>query len=149
MPSKLEAQFADQWGRLYPSLPFLREVTIPPWEAWASERKALGLAKVRRAFVGDFVWEQAKVVCELQGAIWVKGGHSTGGGIQRDAIKQVTAAAGGWVVLPLTAEMIGPQGGIWLPKVAAVIQQRMGSYSKGPGEPEPLPAPSPAARRRP
>jgi len=149
MPSRLEQQFSDKWGRLYPGLPFLRELTIPPWEAWASERKALGIAKVRRAFVADFAWPDARVVVEVQGGTWVTSGHSTGTGIQRDAIKALTAAAGGWVVVPLTGDMIGPQGGIWLPKVAAVIRSRMGSYSKGPGKPRPLPAPSPAARRRP
>lgn len=125
MASRLEQQFSDAWGRSFPDLPFLREQTIPPWQAWASERKALGLAKVRRAFVGDFVWPDARVVCELQGAIWVKGGHSTGGGIQRDAIKSLTAAAGGWVVVGLTADMIGPQGSVWLPKVAGLIRSRM------------------------
>ena len=126
MASRLEQQFSDRWGRSFPDLPFICEQTIPPWEAWATERKALGLAKVRRAFVGDFVWPEARVVVELQGAIWVKGGHSTGGGIERDAVKSLTAAAGGWVVLALTADMIGPQGSVWLPKVAAVIRQRMG-----------------------
>ena len=142
MPSRLEQQFSDKWGRLYPSLLFLREVTIPPWEAWASERKALGLAKVRRAFVADFAWPDARVVVEVQGGTWVTSGHSTGTGIQRDAIKALTAAAGGWVVVPLTGDMIGPQGGIWLPKVAAVIRSRMGSYSKAPAEAGALPAPS-------
>jgi very-short-patch-repair endonuclease len=126
MPSRLEAQFAHTWGKAYPSLPFSREVSIPPWEAWATERKALGLAKVRRAYVADFAWLDARVVVEVQGGTWVKSGHSTGTGIQRDAIKALTAAAGGWVVLALTADMIGPQGSIWLPRVAEVIRQRAG-----------------------
>jgi very-short-patch-repair endonuclease len=127
MPSRLEAQFAHTWARLYPDLAFSREVTIEPWEAWAVERKALGLAKVRRAYVGDFVWEQAKVVCELQGATFVTGAHSTGTGIERDCIKALTAASGGWLVLPLTTQMVTKQGHLWLPRVAAVIRQRMGA----------------------
>jgi very-short-patch-repair endonuclease len=126
MPSRLEAQFADKWARLYPGLAFSREVSIPPWEAWAVERKALGLAKVRRAFVGDFVWEQSRVVVELQGATFTVGAHSTGTGIERDCIKALTAASGGWLVLPLTAQMVGRQGNIWLPRVAEVIRQRAG-----------------------
>ena len=125
MPSRLEAQFAHTWGRLYPDLAFSREVTIEPWEAWAVERKALGMAKVRRAYVADFAWPDARVVVEVQGATWTKGGHSTGTGIQRDAIKALTAAAGGWVVVALTADMIGPQGSVWLPKVAGLIRSRM------------------------
>ena len=125
MPSSLEAQFEAKWGRLYPGLPFLREQTIPPWEAWATERKAQGLAKVRRAYVGDFIWPDARVVLEVQGATWVTGGHSTGTGIERDAIKALTAAAGGWVVVGLTAQMLGKLGDVWLPKLAALIQQRM------------------------
>lgn len=125
MPSSLEAQFEAKWGRLYPGLPFLREQTISPWEAWATERKALGLAKVRRAYVGDFIWPDARVVLEVQGSTWVTGGHSTGTGIERDAIKALTAAAGGWIVVGLTAQMLGKHGSIWLPKLAALIQQRM------------------------
>jgi very-short-patch-repair endonuclease len=142
MPSRLEAQFAHTWGRLYPGLPFVREVSIPPWQAWAVERKALGLAKVRRAYVADFAWPDARVVVEVQGGTWVKSGHSTGTGIQRDAIKALTAAAGGWVVLGLTGEMIGPQGSVWLPKVAGLIRSRIDTYSKAPAETGALPAPS-------
>jgi very-short-patch-repair endonuclease len=142
MPSRLEQQFADKWGRLYPGLPFLREVTIEPWEAWAVERKALGLAKVRRAYVADFAWPDARVVVELQGATWTTGAHSTGTGIERDCIKALTAATGGWLVLPLTTQMVGKQGHLWLPKVAAVIQQRMGTYTKAPAEARALAAPS-------
>jgi very-short-patch-repair endonuclease len=125
MPSRLEAQFAHTWGRLYPGLPFVREVSIPPWEAWASEKKQLGLAKRRVAYRGDFVWEQAQVVVELQGGTFTVGAHSTGTGIERDCIKALTAASGGWLVLPLTAQMVGKQGHLWLPRVAAVILQRM------------------------
>jgi very-short-patch-repair endonuclease len=123
--SRLEAQFAAKWEAQYPGLPFLREVSIEPWQRWATERKALGLAKVRRAYVADFAWPEARVVVEIQGGTWVKSGHSTGTGIQRDAIKALTAAAGGWVVVGLTADMIGPQGSVWLPKVAGLIRSRM------------------------
>lgn len=125
MPSRLEAQFKHKWGKLYPGLPFVREQTIPPWEAWATEKKAMGWVKKRVPFRGDFLWPEAQVVVEVQGATWTKGGHSTGTGIQRDAIKALTAAAGGWVVVPLTAQMVGEQGHVWLPKVAALIRSRM------------------------
>lgn len=124
MPSRLEEQFSATWGRLFPDLPFCREQSIAPWEAWAVERKALGLAKVRRAYVGDFIFRDARVVVEVQGATWVRGGHSTGAGIQRDAVKALTAAAGGWLVVPLTEKMVGAQAGIWLPKLAEVIRSR-------------------------
>jgi very-short-patch-repair endonuclease len=142
MPSRLEAQFAHTWARLYPGLAFSREVSIPPWEQWAVERKSLGLAKVRRAFVADFAWPDARVVVEVQGGTCVKSGHSTGTGIQRDAVKSLTAAAGGWVVLALTADMIGPQGSVWLPKVAGLIQSRMATYTKAPAEARAKAAPS-------
>jgi very-short-patch-repair endonuclease len=125
MASRLEDRFANDWRQLYPGLPFLREQTIPPWQAWADERKALGLVRRRVPYVADFVWPQAMVAVEIQGATWVQGGHSSGAGIQRDAMKAITAAAGGWVVLPLTGNMLTRDGSIWLPKVAGIIRSRL------------------------
>lgn len=128
--SALEDQFAHRWGQLYPDLPPLRGQTIPPWEAWAAERKSLGLARVRRAFVGDFIWPSAQVVVEIQGGTWVVSGHSTGTGIKRDATKLLTAAIGGWLVVPLTAEMMKAESGVWFPKLAGLIRARACEFAK-------------------
>jgi len=56
-----------------------------------------------------------KLLVEVQGAIWVKGGHSTGTGISRDAEKLNLATLAGWRTLVLTAEMIKDGRGLrWI-----------------------------------
>lgn len=59
-----------------------------------------------RRFRWDFSWPDKKVLVEVQGAVWVKGGHSTGGGITRDAEKNNLAVLAGWKPLIVTAEHI-------------------------------------------
>ena len=120
----LEAHFAAEWEALCPDLPFEREATIPAWVEWAAEKKRLGLAKVRRPFRADFLWRDARVVVEIQGATWAVGAHSTGSGIERDAQKALSAAAGGWIVVPITGTMLARQAAVWLPMLEQVIRQR-------------------------
>ena len=59
-----------------------------------------------RRFRWDFAWPSKKLLVEVQGAIWVKGGHSTGTGITRDAEKLNLATLAGWRTLIVTAEHI-------------------------------------------
>jgi very-short-patch-repair endonuclease len=128
--SLLEDRFATAWAVRYPELPFQREVVIPPWEAWSHERKLLGLAKRRQAYRADFVWPEARVAVEIQGAIWKGGAHSTGSGVNRDCAKTLVAQCGGWAVLPLTDRMIIPQQLIWLPRIAQLITDRIHGASR-------------------
>jgi hypothetical protein len=74
-----------------------------------------------RKFRGDFVYPPAKVIIEIQGAVWTKGGHSTGTGITRDALKSALALANGWVtiLIPTTAY------DTMIPIAAAIIEQRV------------------------
>ena len=68
-----------------------------------------------RRFRWDFAWPSKKLLVEVQGAIWVKGGHSTGTGISRDAEKLNLATLAGWRTLILTAEMIKDGRGLkWI-----------------------------------
>jgi hypothetical protein len=46
------------------------------------------------------------VAVEVVGGVWIKSGHTTGSGINRDCLKMSMAAAVGWRVLPVTREMI-------------------------------------------
>lgn len=46
------------------------------------------------------------VLIEVQGGIWVKGGHSTGTGITRDAEKNNLAVLAGYRTLIVTSEHI-------------------------------------------
>ncbi len=59
-----------------------------------------------RRFRWDFAWSSKRVLVEVQGAIWVRGGHSTGSGITRDATKNNLAVLAGWKPLIVTAEHI-------------------------------------------
>jgi very-short-patch-repair endonuclease len=68
-----------------------------------------------RRFRWDFAWPSKKILVEVQGAIWVKGGHSTGTGITRDAEKLNLATLAGWKILIVTAEHIkSGQALLWI-----------------------------------
>lgn len=123
-PSKLETLFLRRWRELAPDLPPEAEYVLPAWEAWASERKALGLVSRRVTYRADFAWPAARVALEIQGATWTLGGHSSGAGIERDCAKSLTGQAGGWCCLQLTGSMLQRQHQIWLPKIAELIRGR-------------------------
>lgn len=129
--SGLENAFQGKWLRDYPGLPFEREYIIDAWREWAQEKKDRGLSKRLGFFRADFAWPQARVCLEVQGGTFVVGGHSTGPGIERDAIKSLTAQASGWAHICLTDKMLTRGNGerIWLPKLAHLIVSRM------PGQP--------------
>jgi hypothetical protein len=124
--SPLENAFAGKWLRDCADLPFERNYVVPGWRDWAREKKALGLVTRAVPFRGDFAWPAARVCVEIQGATFVVGGHSTGPGIERDAIKNFTAQLSGWACLALTAGMLLHGNGelIWLPKLRQLILDR-------------------------
>jgi very-short-patch-repair endonuclease len=47
----------------------------------------------------DFAWPVHKVGVEIDGGMWIKGGHNTGVGSHQDRNKANAAAALGWLVL--------------------------------------------------
>lgn len=55
-----------------------------------------------RRFRFDFAWPEKKLLVEVQGAVWVQGGHSTGTGITRDAEKLNLATLAGFRCLHVT-----------------------------------------------
>lgn len=59
-----------------------------------------------RRFRWDMAWPESRLLVEVQGAVWVKGGHSTGGGINRDCEKSNLATLDGWRCLSFTKDMI-------------------------------------------
>ena len=59
-----------------------------------------------RKFRFDFAWPSKRVLVEVQGAVFVRGGHSTGVGITRDALKSNLAVLAGWKPLVVTAAHI-------------------------------------------
>lgn len=59
-----------------------------------------------RRFVFDFAYIEAQLVIEIHGQIWRLGGHTSGRGLSRDAVKLDEATALGWRYLVFTPEMI-------------------------------------------
>lgn len=59
-----------------------------------------------RRFKFDFAWEEERLLVEVQGATYVRGGHSTGTGIARDMEKLNLATLAGWRVLQFDSKMI-------------------------------------------
>ena len=60
----------------------------------------------RRRYRWDFAWPDYWVCLDVQGATWVKSGHTTGQGIRRDCEKGNLAQIHGWTALHVTAGMI-------------------------------------------
>ncbi len=62
-----------------------------------------------RRFRADFLHRESKTIIEVQGGTWIKGGHSTGTGMKRDATKSLLAANEGWQIIPLTSGMLNAE----------------------------------------
>ena len=74
-----------------------------------------------RKYEFDFTFRKAKLTVEVQGATWVKGGHSSGTGIARDAEKTILAQLEGWKVFPVTSNQIKDRSAIeWIKKGLAL-----------------------------
>lgn len=59
-----------------------------------------------RRFRFDFAWPTEKLLVEVQGGTWIKGGHSTGKGIGRDCEKECLALAEGWRVAHVDGDQV-------------------------------------------
>lgn len=59
-----------------------------------------------RKYPWDGAWPEQRILYEIQGGIWRKGGHSTGAGITRDCEKHNLAVLHGWRDFLFTAAMI-------------------------------------------
>lgn len=65
-------------------------------------------AELGRKFRADFAWPDYRLLVEVQGGIWRKGGgaHSHPTGIVRDIAKQQTAVLAGWAVFPVITDEV-------------------------------------------
>lgn len=123
--SYLEQRFAGLWTVRYPELSYVREHVIPGWRDWAKQRVLLGLATRAVPMRCDFAWPAACVGLEIQGGQWVKSGHSSGSGLERDAIKALVAQLDGWALVSFTESMLCRQDQIWLPRLEQLIRSRL------------------------
>ena len=59
-----------------------------------------------RKFRADYLFRSAKVIVEKNGAVWMKGGHSSGKGIMRDYEKSNLAQLLGWRLFSFTPQQL-------------------------------------------
>lgn len=79
--------------------------------------RAHGLPKPRqqyqfhptRKYRADFAWPHARLLVEVQGGVWAKGGgrHTRGTGYEADCERMVLAQLAGWRILYVTEKAIG------------------------------------------
>lgn len=72
-----------------------------------------------RRWRADFAHVEAKVLIEIEGAVWAKGRHTRGGGFIADAEKYNTATLNGWRVFRLADRMISR---MWCERIADFIR---------------------------
>ena len=78
----------------------LRVLNVPPPE----EREYGAIAS--RKYRWDFAYPSARLLIEIQGAVFKKGAHSSGVGVTRDITKANIATLNGWRVLAFTGTMV-------------------------------------------
>ncbi len=88
--SEWEEAFLRLWNQFGNSMQPVREYRFIP----------------KRKFRADFAWPEKKVAVEIDGCQWVKGGHNSGYGKQRDYEKDRLAIANGWRVLRFVSDDI-------------------------------------------
>ena len=64
------------------------------------------LAIPGRRFRFDFYWPEPKLLVEVQGGVWSKGGHTSGIGMNRDSEKMNLAVLLGFRCLSVTSNQI-------------------------------------------
>lgn len=79
---------------------------IPPDGFWERRQIPIPLEEFRfhstRKWRFDFAWPSVKVALEVEGGIWIRGGHVRGGGFLEDAEKLNSAQRLGWSVYKFT-----------------------------------------------
>jgi hypothetical protein len=87
--SALEKKFDWTW-RALKGPPLSAEVRFHETRRWRFDRACI----------------EAKVAFEIQGGVWINGGHSRGVGFTSDCEKLNAAQLAGWTVFKLTADML-------------------------------------------
>ena len=83
-------------------------------QLFAFQVKAAGLPEPEREvcvipgrkFRFDFCWREARLLVEINGGTFTRGGHSTGLGIKRDYIKQNLCQLAGYKLLTFDSDMV-------------------------------------------
>lgn len=73
-----------------------------------------------RQYQADFCWPAARLILEVDGGTWVKGGHSSGAGIERDYERDALAVIFGWRVLRATSnQVLDGSAAFWVESILA------------------------------
>lgn len=75
-----------------------------------------------RRFRFDLAIPAINLAIEIEGATWVRGGHSTGAGIDRDCTKGNLAVARGWRCLRYTTSQLRDRFGECLEQILEVAK---------------------------
>lgn len=63
----------------------------------------------------DLAWQHYRLAVEVDGAIWVQGRHSRGGGVTNDCVKYAAAMLRGWRVLRVVpGQVVTGQAVSWI-----------------------------------
>src|SRR5271168_5158384 len=73
---------------------FFEDQNLPPFV-----REHCFDSRTGRKWRFDFSWLEEKVALEVEGGIWIGGGHSRGSGVAKDMAKYNSAVLLGWKVL--------------------------------------------------
>lgn len=107
---QIEAAERKQWEDMLEAQ--LRMAELFPERQYKALAPAAG-------YVWDFAFPKVRLLIEVDGQIWHKGGHTTGIGITRDAEKQSMAAAAGWRTIRVTPQQVeSGQALIWIEAAA-------------------------------
>jgi hypothetical protein len=109
MVSSLELKFDELWNSLYPDVDLDTEIQLIP----------------RRKFRFDYVHYASKTAIELNGGIFINGGHTGGRSQIRDYKKNLLAMMEGYVVITLGTDMITTEN---LARIKTIIDRRLGLF---------------------
>jgi very-short-patch-repair endonuclease len=71
-----------------------------------------------RKWRADYLWRQERLICEVDGGVFVQGRHSRGAGIEKDVEKFAEAMALGYRVLRVTTRHVkNGQAVTWIERI--------------------------------
>ena len=85
---------------------------------------------MRNPYRLDFAWLDWKLCVEVQGGVWIGGGHTTPQGYIRDRQRMNRLVIGGWHILEYTPEMVkSGEAALEIVKYLAMLKERRGEMT--------------------
>ena len=123
LDSHLETNFANLWVDQWPQIDLAAQWwDVLLWEVDYQNRKAVRPRSKR--YKADFAHPYSRLLIEIDGSVWQKGGHNSGPGRLKDCRKDALAFMCGWKLIRLAGdEMVTTE---W---VQAIGESILGSLS--------------------